>query len=82
MSENFVDALGLKCPLPVLLTRRALAKSASGAVIAVQADDPLASLDLPLFCTQEGHELLGVQAAKRGRIFRIRKGSSALAGRF
>ena len=68
-----IDAIGLKCPLPVLLARRALAKLGTGAVLVVMADDPLARIDLPAFCQAEGHELLGIEAAALGQIFRIRK---------
>jgi tRNA 2-thiouridine synthesizing protein A len=71
--EQIIDALGLKCPLPVLLARRTLATIASGAIIAVYADDPLAKIDLPAFCNSEGHALLGVEACVNGQIFRIRK---------
>ena len=68
-----IDAIGLKCPLPVLLARRALAKVEAGTHVIVMADDPLARIDLPAFCQAEGHELLGIEAAASGQIFRIRK---------
>jgi tRNA 2-thiouridine synthesizing protein A len=71
--ERIIDALGLKCPLPVLLARRALGPLAPGAIIAVHADDPLAKIDLPAFCNSEGHALLGVETSMNGQIFRIRK---------
>lgn len=73
VGENSVDALGLKCPLPVLLARRALAAASPGTLITVHADDPLAKIDLPAFCNSEGHALLGIENTVNGQIFRIRK---------
>jgi tRNA 2-thiouridine synthesizing protein A len=68
-----IDALGLKCPLPVLLVRRALARAAPGGIIELHADDALAHIDVPAFCAAERHALLDVTAAGEGRIFRIRR---------
>ncbi|HXZ67900.1 MAG TPA: sulfurtransferase TusA family protein [Alphaproteobacteria bacterium] len=71
--EEIIDALGLKCPLPVLLARRALNAASPGAIIVLYADDPLAQIDLPVFCEREGHRLLGVELSVSRQIFRIRK---------
>ncbi len=60
MSEP-LDLRGLKCPLPALFSRRALARAAPGAEIAVVADDPLAAIDIPHMCRQEGYEVVGVE---------------------
>jgi len=73
LGEIVVDAVGLKCPLPVLLARRALGRASPGAIIVVHADDALAKIDLPVFCESEGHQLLGIEAAVNRQIFRIRK---------
>ena len=73
VQDSAVDAIGLKCPLPVLLARRALAAASPGALITVHADDPLAKIDLPAFCNSEGHVLVGVENTVNGQIFRIRK---------
>ena len=72
-AEKIIDALGLKCPLPVLLARRALAEARPGAMIILHADDPLAKIDLPAFCRREGHALISVETSVKGQIFRIRK---------
>ena len=45
--EKKLDLRGLKCPLPVLRTRKALAGSASGDVLVVACTDPLAGIDIP-----------------------------------
>jgi tRNA 2-thiouridine synthesizing protein A len=50
-----LDLRGLKCPLPALRVKKALARSASGRRLSVLADDPLAPLDLAHLCRAEGH---------------------------
>ena len=54
------DFTGLKCPLPVLKTKRALKNHSNGEVIEIIADDPAANLDLKHFCEVSGNILLQV----------------------
>jgi tRNA 2-thiouridine synthesizing protein A len=68
MSEP-LDLRGLKCPLPALLARKALARAAPGAEIEIVADDPLAAIDIPHMCHQEAHEVVSV--ARDGGVTRI-----------
>jgi tRNA 2-thiouridine synthesizing protein A len=56
-----LDLRGLKCPLPALLARRALSRAAPGTVLEVTADDPLAVIDIPHMCAQEGFAVLSVR---------------------
>jgi tRNA 2-thiouridine synthesizing protein A len=60
MINRNLDLRGLKCPLPALLSRRALDRASPGTVIEVWADDPLAPLDVPHMCRDEGYEVLEV----------------------
>lgn len=53
-----LDAIGLACPLPVLKARRRLAAMRDGETLLVQASDPMAVIDIPHLCRQDGHELL------------------------
>lgn len=57
--DHDLDARGLLCPLPVLKLRKRMQALSPGAVIRVQADDPAAIVDIPHFCAEAGHELLG-----------------------
>jgi tRNA 2-thiouridine synthesizing protein A len=50
-----LDARGLKCPLPVLKTEKRLAQLPPGAALVVLATDPMAKVDIPLYCRQHGH---------------------------
>lgn len=52
------DLRGLKCPLPVLKTRKRLAGLSAGTLIWVETDDPMALIDIPHFCNESGHRLL------------------------
>jgi tRNA 2-thiouridine synthesizing protein A len=60
MTEQ-LDLRGLKCPLPALLARRALSRAAPGTQLEVIADDPLAAIDIPHMCAQEGFAVLSVR---------------------
>ena len=53
-----VDASGLKCPLPILRAKKALAQMASGEVLKVITTDPHAEKDFQAFCKQTGNALL------------------------
>jgi tRNA 2-thiouridine synthesizing protein A len=54
-TEPLVDARGLRCPLPVLKAEKALAALPPGTTLTVLATDPMAKIDIPLYCTQQGH---------------------------
>ena len=55
LAEEIIDARGLKCPLPVLKAEKRLAELAAGAELIVLATDPIAKVDIPLFCRQRGY---------------------------
>ena len=55
-----LDLRGLKCPLPVLKTRKHARSASHGSRITVETTDPLAVIDLPAFCNEDGHRLLSV----------------------
>ncbi|MBE7731721.1 sulfurtransferase TusA family protein [Devosia sp. CC-YST696] len=56
MEPEIIDARGLKCPLPVLKLEKRLVSLAQGAVLIVLATDPMAKVDIPLHCRQNGHD--------------------------
>ncbi len=73
MSAILYDLRGLKCPLPVLKTRRKMSSLPSGSVIRVETTDPLAGIDIPHFCKEDGHELIEAETTEGGHRFLIRK---------
>lgn len=50
-----IDARGLKCPLPVLKVEKLLELLPPGARLLALATDPMAKIDIPLFCRRHGH---------------------------
>lgn len=62
------------------MTRRALLRATAGAEVEVIADDPLAALDIPHMCTQEGFDVLDV--ARDGTVTRliVRRPAASPAG--
>ncbi|WP_420398079.1 sulfurtransferase TusA family protein [Nioella sp.] len=70
--DHDIDALGLLCPLPVLRLRKVLLAARPGAVIRILADDPVARIDIPHFCAEQGVELLLTEPMDQGTAFTIR----------
>ena len=63
-----LDTRGLRCPLPLLKTEKRLAALPPGAMLVVLATDPIAKIDIPLYCTQHGH---GCDIATEGDVLRF-----------
>ena len=73
MAEKIFDLRGLKCPLPVLRTRKALTGSAAGDILIVACTDPLAGIDIPNLLRETGDILEDTRNEARVMTFRIRK---------
>lgn len=58
MNSETLDVIGLKCPLPILRAKKALAQMQQGDVLSVLATDGGAPGDFEAFCRQTGHVLL------------------------
>lgn len=69
-----LDARGLLCPLPVLKARKRLQSLAPGQVLRMLATDPAAAIDVPHFCAEAGHTLLGSHPSDGATAWLIRKG--------
>ena len=79
--DEILDFRGLKCPLPAMLARKALAPMPSGVTVTVLADDPLAVVDIPHMCHGEGHAVESV-AARDGYtefVLKVRSGRASAA---
>ena len=63
-TKKSFDFMGLKCPLPVLKTKRALKEVKDGEIIEVLTDDPAANLDLKHFCEVSGNILINITTEK------------------
>jgi tRNA 2-thiouridine synthesizing protein A len=78
--ESQLDLRGLKCPLPALRTRSALARLAPGATLVVECTDPLAGIDIPHLLRETGDVL--ERQGREGSVmsFRIRKAGVTPSG--
>ena len=75
MDDIVLDLSGLKCPLPVLRTRKALAGMSAGTRLEIHCTDPMAAIDIPHLVRENG-DLLELQHAEQGRLtFVIVKGA-------
>ena len=64
-----LDLKGLNCPLPVLRTDKALRALLPGDLLIVEATDPMAAIDIPHFCREQNHRLVGTE--KEGSVLRF-----------
>jgi tRNA 2-thiouridine synthesizing protein A len=51
-----IDALGRKCPIPIIMLANQIRDVPVGSVIAVLADDPAAYTDIPAWCGLKSHD--------------------------
>lgn len=79
--DETLDLRGLKCPLPALLTKKALGRLAPGAALTVFTDDPMAVVDIPHMCHGEGHAVERVSTQDGYSAFVLRR-NRAGAGDF
>ena len=73
MTETILDCRGLKCPLPVLRTRKALRAMRPDDILVVECTDPLAAIDIPNLVNQTGDRLEDIGTNETLLRFRIRK---------
>ena len=81
MTATILDLTGLKCPLPALLARKALARLAPGARLEVHCTDPMAVIDIPAMVQQAGDHLDSSTRRDEVLIFLIEKRNAAIADR-
>ena len=74
-SVEVYDLKGLKCPLPVLKARKRLAGMQPGERLWLHTTDPLAVIDIPAFCQQNGHVLVSTGAIDGGHRFLVERGA-------
>ncbi len=58
MIDATLDAKGLKCPLPIIRTRKALKEVPTGGRLEVLTTDPGSVSDFEAFCRTTGNPLL------------------------
>lgn len=74
-----LDLTGLKCPLPALMTRKAMKALAIGEYIEVHCTDPMAVIDIPVLVQQIGDRIDSSERSGDVMIFIIEKMNAAIA---
>jgi tRNA 2-thiouridine synthesizing protein A len=72
--ELTIDALGRKCPIPIIMLAGQIRDVPVGSVIAVLADDPAAYSDIPAWCALKSHDCVFRAEHATGWSFGIRRG--------
>jgi tRNA 2-thiouridine synthesizing protein A len=68
-----VDALGRKCPIPIIMVAERIREIPIGGVVAVLADDVAARTDVPAWCRMKSQEFVCEEPLPRGWAFHIRR---------
>jgi tRNA 2-thiouridine synthesizing protein A len=68
-----IDALGRKCPIPIIMLAEQIRDIPLGAVVAVLADDPAAYTDIPSWCAMKAQDFLYCAELPRGWALYIRR---------
>ncbi|MBE1298410.1 MAG: sulfurtransferase TusA [Alteromonadaceae bacterium] len=72
--DRQLDALGLRCPEPVMMVRLEIRKMQDGETLFLEADDPATERDIPAFCRFMDHQLVSAQTEQLPYQFLIKKG--------
>lgn len=68
-----IDALGKKCPIPIIMLADRIQDVRVGQLIEVLADDPAAKSDLPAWCGLKSQEFVGTSDLEAGWSFLVRR---------
>ena len=68
-----IDALGKKCPIPIIMLAARIREVAIGQLIEVLADDPAARSDLPAWCQLKSQEFVAARDLPSGWAFLVRR---------
>ncbi|MFD4757647.1 cysteine desulfurase/sulfurtransferase TusA family protein [Streptomyces sp. NPDC058439] len=68
-----VDALGKRCPIPVIELAKVIGEVPPGGTVTVLSDDEAARLDIPAWCAMREQEYVGEEPADRGSAYVVRR---------
>jgi tRNA 2-thiouridine synthesizing protein A len=68
-----LDALGKKCPIPIIMLADRIREVRIGQLIEVLADDPAAKTDLPAWCALKSQEFVQATSLPVGWSFLVRR---------
>jgi tRNA 2-thiouridine synthesizing protein A len=73
MITTKLDLTGLKCPLPALMTRKALKSIKPGDRLEVHCTDPLSAIDIPHLVQETGDRVEITERAEHSIVFLIER---------
>lgn len=68
-----VNALGRRCPIPVIELAKVIGDVPVGGTVRVLSDDEAARLDIPAWCEMRGQEYVGEEPADHGSVYVVRR---------
>ena len=74
-ADYHLDALGLRCPEPVMMVRLKIRNMQLGETLSVIADDHSTTRDMPSFCRFMGHKLVSTYTDASPYEYLIEKGA-------
>ncbi len=72
--DHQLDAIGLRCPEPVMMIRGAVRKMENGETLLITADDPSTTRDIPSFCAFMDHTLVAKEVDAVPYRYLVKKG--------
>ncbi|MDI6717022.1 MAG: sulfurtransferase TusA family protein [Actinomycetota bacterium] len=72
-ADEVLDCRGDVCPMPILKTKKAMDKLASGQILKMQSTDPGSSKDLLSWCERTGNELLKQEQVDGSFVYYVKK---------
>ena len=73
-ADHHLNALGMRCPEPVMMVRLQVRKMQDGETLSVIADDHSTTRDMPSFCRFMQHTMISAKTDCSPYIYLIRKG--------
>jgi tRNA 2-thiouridine synthesizing protein A len=80
MIPTKLDLTGLKCPLPALMTAKALKALWPGMALEVHCTDPLSAIDIPNLARQTGDMIEIIERTEQRIVFVIEKANRPIEG--
>ncbi|WP_108648895.1 sulfurtransferase TusA [Dongshaea marina] len=75
-ANHTLDAIGLRCPEPVMMVRKKVRDMADGETVLITADDPSTTRDIPSFCRFMDHRLVDSQVDCAPYQYLVKKGTN------
>ena len=71
--DNEIDAIGLKCPMPILKCKKGLNALKTNQILKIKTTDKSAKKDFEAFCKNTGHDLILFEIEDEITTFYIKK---------